>query len=280
VISGGAALNPDVARRFAALGIPLLQGWGLSEASPVVAAQRWMPRRFFFSNYYEEHAGTVGPPVVGVQVELIDVPEKEIYVHLHGQGELVVRGPNVFAGYWQSPEESAQAKAGEWLRTGDLGRIDEEGNIWITGRCKYVVVLESGEKVLPDELEEHFQQSELLWDMTVLSRQSRGKTQISAVVFPNAEIAKRRLQERGEPLSEESLRKLAQEEVDALSKSLAPYKRISEVTLTDTPLPRTAILKVMRAQLPETFTFDIKRWEQSAPTDLTAPSETAEEPSA
>ncbi len=271
VLSGGAALNPEIARKFAALGIPMLQGWGLSEASPVVATQRWMPRKFFFSNYYEEHAGTVGAPLAGVQVELIDVPEKEIYVHLHKQGELVVRGPNVFAGYWQSPEESAQAKAGEWLRTGDLGRIDDEGNIWITGRCKYVIVLESGEKVLPDELEEHFQQSELLWDMTVLPRQHRGKTHISAIVCPNVEIARQRLKERGRVPSEESLRKLVQEEIDSLSKDLAPYKRISEVTLTDTPLQRTAILKVMRAQLPETFTFDLRRWEQAAPVDMTAP---------
>jgi long-subunit acyl-CoA synthetase (AMP-forming) len=218
----------------------------------------------------------VGPPLAGVELRLVDDERAPVAPGPDVLGEVAVRGPNVFAGYWQSPAESAQAKAGEWLRTGDLGRIDEEGNIWITGRSKYVIVLDSGEKVLPDELEELFQQSELLWDMAVLPRQHRGKTQISAVVCPNAEIAKQRLRERGEPLSEESLRKLAQEEIDALSKSLAPFKRISEVTLTDTPLPRTAILKVMRAQLPETFTFDLKRWEQSAPTDLTAPSETPE----
>lgn len=280
VLSGGAALNPDTARNFLGLGLLLIQGWGLSEAAPVVAAQRVMPRKFQFSNYYEEHVGSVGQPLEGVQVKLIDVPEKEIYVHLHGQGELVVRGPNVFAGYWQSPEETAQAKAGEWLRTGDLGRIDEEGNIWITGRCKYVIVLDSGEKVVPDELEEYFQQNELLSDFTILPRQHRGKTQIAAVVCPNVELTKQRLQARGEALTEESVRKMVQGEIDTLSKQLAPYKRITEVTLTDTPLPRTAILKVMRAQLPEAYSFDIKRWEQAAPLDLAAAAETPEEPSA
>jgi len=280
VLSGGAALNPDTARNFLGLGLLLIQGWGLSEAAPVVAAQRVMPRKFQFSNYYEEHVGSVGQPLEGVQVKLIDVPEKEIYVHLHGQGEIVVRGPNVFAGYWQSPEETAQAKAGEWLRTGDLGRIDEEGNIWITGRCKYVIVLDSGEKVVPDELEEYFQQNELLSDFTILPRQHRGKTQIAAVVRPNVELTKQRLQVRGEALTEESVRKMVQGEIETLSKQLAPYKRISEVTLTDTPLPRTAILKVMRAQLPESYSFDIKRWEQAAPLDLAAAAETPEEPSA
>ncbi len=270
VLSGGAALNPDIAKKFFSLGLLVLQGWGMSEASPTVTAQRLMPRKFQFSNYYEEHVGSVGPAVEGVQVELIDVPEKEIYVHLHGQGELVVRGPNVFAGYWQSPEETSQAKAGDWLRTGDLGRIDEEGNIWITGRSKYVIVLESGEKIVPDELEEHFQQSELLWDLTVLPRQHRGKTQVSAVVCPNVDIARTLLKARGEPATDETIRKLVQEEIDRLSKDLAQYKRITEVTLTDTPLPRTAILKVMRAQLPDSFSFDVKRWEQSSQLGIAA----------
>ncbi len=273
LVSGGAALNPEIARNFYRLGFMLMQGWGLSEASPAVATQRFLPKKFLFSNYYEEHAGSVGQPMEGVQVELIDVPEKEIYVHLHKQGELVVRGPNVFAGYWQAPDETAQAKAGEWLRTGDLGRIDDEGNIWITGRCKYVIVLESGEKVLPDELEEHYQQSELLWDMTIQPRQHRGKTQISAIVFPNADVAKKRLAERGEGVSEQTVRSLVDEELDRLSKGLAQYKRVTDITLTDTPLPRTAILKVMIARLPETFTFDVKRWEQSAPMDMTGAAE-------
>ena len=139
-----------------------------------------------------------------------------------------------------------------------------------------MIVLESGEKVVPDELEEHYQQSELLWDMAALPRQHRGKTSISAVVCPNGEIAKRLLQERGEALTEESLRKLVQSELDTLSKGLTQYKRASELILTDTPLPRTAILKVMRAQLPETFSFDVKRWQESVPSDMTAPRETSE----
>ncbi|MEX1254412.1 MAG: AMP-binding protein, partial [Dehalococcoidia bacterium] len=130
LLSGGAALKPDVALQYFRLGLPLIQGWGMSEASPVIAVQRWVPRKFFFSNYYEEHAGSVGPALEGVEVGLIDVPEKEIYVHLHGEGELVARGPNVFPGYWHAEEETRAAMVGGWLRTGDLGHIDEEGNVW------------------------------------------------------------------------------------------------------------------------------------------------------
>ncbi len=263
VLSGAAALKPDVARNFFRLGLPLLQGWGLSEAAPAVTAQRWIPRKFFFSNYYEEHAGTVGPPVDGVEVKLIDVPEKEIYVHLHHEGELVVRGPNVFVGYWQSPQETAAAKAGGWLRTGDLGRIDEEGNIWITGRSKYVIVLDSGEKVVPDELEERLTRSELIQDLCIEGRHLRNKTMVGAIVYPNLDLARQRLQERGEPLTEVSVRKLVQEELDAMSKELAPYKRVSDLTITDAPLPKTAILKIARGQLPGSYTFDLKRWEET-----------------
>ena len=269
MICGGAALKPEVARDYFRLGLPLLQGWGLSEAAPVVAVQRWYPKRFFFSNYYEERLGTVGPAIEGVQVDLIDVPEKEIYVNLHGEGELVVRGDNVFAGYWQAEEEARAVKVGEWLRTGDLGRIDEEGNIWITGRSKYVIVLDSGEKVVPDELEERFGESELLQDVCVLGRRSRNKTQVGAVVFPNLEVARARL--KGEAPSELSVRRLVQEELDSFARKLAPYKRVSEVILTDTPLPRTALLDMARGQLPESFTFDVQRWERSAQQALSLP---------
>ncbi len=263
-LSGGAALNPEVARSFFRLGLPLLQGWGLTEAGPAVAFQRWVPRKFFFSNYYEEHAGSVGQPLEGVEVQLIDVPEKEIYVHLHGEGELVVRGPNVFPGYWQAPAETSAAKTGEWLRTGDLGRIDDEGNIWITGRSKYVIVLDSGEKVVPDELEERFAESELLQDVCVVARRNRNKTQVGAIVYPNLEEATRRQEERGGQMTEESVRKAVQEELDAFARKLAPYKRVTDLVLTDTPLPKTPLLKVARGQLRDSHSFDLKRWQETA----------------
>jgi long-chain acyl-CoA synthetase len=263
-LSGGAALNPEVARSFYRLGLPVLQGWGLTEAGPAVTFQRWLPRRFFFSNYYEERAGSVGEPLEGVEVQLIDVPEKEIYVHLHGEGELVVRGPNVFAGYWEAPEETSAAKAGEWLRTGDLGRIDEEGNIWITGRSKYVIVLDSGEKVVPDELEERFSESDLLEDVCVVARRNRNKTQVGAIIYPNLAEAKRRIEERGEPVTEDSVRRAVQAEIDAFARELAPYKRVSELLLTDTPLPKTPLLKVARGRMQESYSFDVNRWEETA----------------
>lgn len=269
-VSGGAALNPQVARNFSRLGVPILQGWGLTEAAPVLAVQRWSPRRFYMSNYYEERFGTVGPAIDGVEVSLIDVPEKELYVHLHGEGELIARGENISPGYWQAEEATAAAKLGEWLRTGDVGRIDDEGNIWITGRSKFVIVLDSGEKVHPDEVEEKIERSPVIADVAVIGKKVRGKTQAWAVVYPNFDEVKQRL---GDNLTVEAIRHLVKTEIDAQEREIAAYKRTSNFMLSDQPLPRTKPLrKIARAQIADTYEFDIVRWRESWPAYVEASS--------
>jgi len=261
MISGGAALNPQIARDFARIGIPILQGWGLTESAPVLSVQRWNPRRFYMSNYYEEHVGTVGPPLDGIEIGLIDVPEKELYVHLHGEGELVARGENITPGYWQSEDATRAQKVDGWLRTGDVGYIDDEGNIWITGRSKYVIVLDSGEKVHPDEVEEKLAASPLIEDVVVLGRKHRGKTQVCAVVYPNRDEVLRAMPGR-EP-DDEAVRSMVRAAIDEQQGALASYKRVSELMLADTPLPKTAIRKVARGQIADSYTFDPGRWAQS-----------------
>jgi len=260
MLSGGAALSPELALKYFRLGLPLLQGWGLTEAAPVAAAQRWSPYKFRFTNYYEQQVGSVGAPVPEVEVKLIDVPEKEIYVHLHGEGELVIRGPNVSPGYWNAEEATREARVGEWFRSGDLGRIDEEGNIWITGRSKYVIVLDSGEKVVPDELEERLIESALIEDICVVPRQMRNKTVVGAVIYPNLEATRARCEAENMPLDESSVRTLLASEMEQFAADLAPFKRVSEIILTDTPLPKTALQKVARGQLRDSHSFDLKRW--------------------
>ncbi len=271
--SGGAALKPEVAQAFFRLGLPLLQGYGLTEAAPCVAAQDWNLRKFLFSNHYEEQVGTVGTAMEGVEVDLIDVPEKEIYVNLHGEGELVIRGPNVFAGYWQAPEETARAMAGEWLRTGDLARLDKAGNIYITGRSKYVIVLDSGEKVVPDELEERIGEMDIAEDVCVLPTQHRNKTQVGAIIYPNVEAMLARLADRGDEVKEATIRAAIQQELDELAKKIAPHKRVSDLMLSDRPLPKTALRDVARGLVAKPDSFDLERWKTSAPEEEAASSD-------
>ncbi len=270
MVSGGAALPADLQRNFFRLGLPLLQGWGMTESGPALAVQRWYPRKFYLTNYYEERAGSVGQPIEDVEISLIDVPEKELYVRLHGEGELIARGENVFPGYWKAPEETRAAKLGEWLRTGDLGRIDAEGNIYITGRCKFIIVLDSGEKVHPDELEEFIGLSDVVEDICVVGRNVRSKTVVSAIVYPNVEATKTRLAAAGQPVNEQSVRALITAEVNERCLSLAQYKRVADVQITDQPLPKTVLRKIARGFVRESYGFDVARWEVSAAEALAA----------
>ena len=257
---GGAALNPQVVRDFAALGLPLLQGWGMTEASPVIAVQRFSRPRFLLTNYYENHAGSVGEPVPGVEVRLIDVPEKEIRVATSGEGEVITRGENVFVGYWQAEAETQAAKMDGWLRTGDLGRIDKDGNIYLTGRSKYIIVLDSGEKVHPDEVEAKLSQSELVQDVCVLGRRGRDKVQVAALIYPNADAVKGVADDRSLNLTDDAVRRLVTSEVERLGRELAAYKRVSRIELTDTPLPKTPLQKIARGRIKDEYSFDLAAW--------------------
>ncbi len=259
LVSGGAALSPQTVRDFSSLGLLLLQGWGMTEASPVIAVQRYSRRRFLYSNYYEQHAGSVGPVLPGVEVRLADVPEKGISVAESGEGEVQVHGANVFAGYWQAEETTREAMQDGWLRTGDLGRVDSEGNIYLTGRSKYIIVLESGEKVHPDEVEAALAQSDLLQDVCIVGREvpdGRNRTYVTAVVYPSVEAA----QARSSHLDAASLHKMVDAEIDNLCRRLAQYKRVTRVELSDTPLPKTALRKVARGILQESYEFDYETW--------------------
>jgi long-chain acyl-CoA synthetase len=268
VASGGAALNPDTALDFHLLGLPILQGWGLTETAPIVCGQRFSLSRFRFTNYYERQVGTVGQPLPGIEVDLVDVPEKGIHVRLQNEGELIVRGPNVMAGYWKAEAETKAAMLGEWFRSGDVGRIDRRGNVFITGRSKYVIVLDSGEKVHPDELEERLHTSPVIEDVCVVSRTVRDRTQVWAVVYPNYLAASQRLNVDGHSLDVESLRALVESEIDGAEEALAPYKRTARTLLTDAPLPKTPLRKVRREQIADDYPFDLKRWQENAAAGL------------
>lgn len=193
-VSGGARLAPGVVAEYLKLGIPILQGWGMTETSPVGAVQPYSARRFYFTRYYEKQAGSIGPPLRGTQIDLIDVPEQNIRVDRDGQGEMVVRGPHVMAEYYKDPEATARVKSDAGLRTGDIARRDAGGNYFIVGRAKHVVVLPGGKKVFPEEdLNEELEGCESIEEFTVRAiRDAGGVEKIGIIIKPNVETLQRR----------------------------------------------------------------------------------------
>ena len=136
IISGGAPLDKEVSKGFNSLGIKLVQGYGLTETSPVIAAEN--------AKYVK--SGSIGFPMINVQVEIVNKDE-------NGIGELRVKGPNVMLGYYENPEETENVLKDGWFYTGDLGYIDKDGFIFLTGRKKDMIVLKNGKKIFPEEIE-------------------------------------------------------------------------------------------------------------------------------
>ncbi|MEF8788016.1 MAG: AMP-binding protein [Planctomycetota bacterium] len=149
-VSGGARLRTEVFREYAAMGIPLLQGWGMTELSPVGAVQEFCPWTFYLTRRYERRAGSVGRPMPGTSVRLSEAFEGEAGARQRGVGEVVVNGPHVMEGYLDAPEETARRRTEHGLKSEDLAVRGERGDLYLVGRTQQVIVLPNGKKVFPD----------------------------------------------------------------------------------------------------------------------------------
>lgn len=211
-ISGGAPLSPTNSRILIGLGLNILQGYGLTESSPIISVNRTE------DNLPE----SIGTPLPGVQVRI-------------GPGdELQAAGPNIMLGYWNLAEASAEAVRGGWLNTGDKARIDEDGHIHITGRLKEILVLANGEKVPPADMEMAIVQDTLFEQVMVLGE---GKPYLSALVVLNPEHWERLTIERGavgsseELLHNEALKELVKDRISHLLKDFPGYAQVHRVAL-------------------------------------------------
>lgn len=226
-VSGGARLEPDLAERLMDFGLSVVEGYGLTEAAPVVTLN---PVR-------QPRVGSVGRPLPGVEVQ-IDSPDAE------GVGEVLVRGPNVMLGYDQRPDETAKVLRDGWLHTGDLGYLDDEGFLHITGRVKEVIVLPSGKKIYPEDVERHYQQSPLVKEIcvTAVERADGRVERLRAVVVPDMEEIRR----RGIISIQDEVRR----EISRLSQLLPSWMRLAtEVKITRGELPRTPMGKLRRGEI-------------------------------
>ena len=224
-ISGGSALNDKVQRDFQGLGFTILEGYGLTEASPVLTVTRPENRML---------AGTVGKSLPGVEIRIAD-PDP------NGVGEVIARGPNVMLGYFGNEEATREALVDRWLYTGDLGRLDDEGNLYLVGRSKDIIVDTNGKNVYPDEVEEVYQDSPYIKELSVIGLPDGIGEKVACMVVPDHEydIA----------LSRADLRQKIEEHFREVSAKLPYYKRVKLLHFTDDELPRTATRKVKRREV-------------------------------
>ncbi len=221
MVSGGAKLEPKIAKDFEVLGFTLVEGYGLTETSPIVS----------FNPPDRIKLGSVGVPIKGVEVRLSK------------DGEILVRGPNVMKGYWNRPKETEQVLKNGWLYTGDLGEMDEEGYLYIKGRKKEIIVLSTGKNVNPEEIELLIlREGDLVKDVGVL--EIGGK--LHALVYPDLERAK----ERGVLNIEETIK---WEVIDPVNRKLPEWKRIAGFKIVDRELPKTRLGKLKRFLLPKLY---------------------------
>ena len=230
VISGGAPADSKIAKGFNDLGIEVVQGYGLTETSPVIAAE----------NKRCMKAGTVGIPMLNVKLE-IENPDE------NGIGEIRVKGPNVMLGYYENEEATKEVLKDGWFYTGDLGYLDKNGCLAITGRSKNLIVLKNGKKVFPEELETLVNRLELVEECMVYGmpdEKDKNDVKLSIKVVYNKEIVKEKYSDK----TEEELYKFIWTEIKEINKTLPRYKYIKGMILTDEELIKTTTKKVKRQE--------------------------------
>ena len=230
VISGGAPADSKIAKGFNDLGIEVVQGYGLTETSPVIAAE----------NKRCMKAGTVGIPMLNVKLEIENSDE-------NGIGEIRVKGPNVMLGYYENEEATKEVLKDGWFYTGDLGYLDKNGCLAITGRSKNLIVLKNGKKVFPEELETLVNRLDLVEECMVYGmpdEKDKNDVKLSIKIVYNKEIVKEKYSDK----TEEELYKIIWNEIKEINKTLPRYKYIKGMILTDEELIKTTTKKVKRQE--------------------------------
>ncbi|HEV2826896.1 MAG TPA: AMP-binding protein, partial [Pyrinomonadaceae bacterium] len=224
-ISGGSALSETIQKDFQGLGFTILEGYGLTEASPVLTVTRPENRML---------TGSVGRPLPGVEVKIANADAS-------GVGEVIARGPNVMLGYYSDESATRQALVERWLYTGDLGRVDDDGNLFLVGRSKEIIVDTNGKNVYPDELEEVYSNSPHIKELSIVGLPDGIGEKVACLVVADDEY--------DITLSRTELRRRVEEHFREVSASLPYYKRVKVLQFTDDELPRTATRKVKRAEV-------------------------------
>ena len=230
IISGGAPLSPAVSKGFTDLGIEIYQGYGLTETSPVLAAE----------NKGHIRAGSIGRPLPAVQVEFKDKDED-------GMGELCAKAPNVMIGYYNNEELTKEVIVDGWFHTGDLGYMDKDGYIFLTGRKKDMIVLKNGKKAFPEEIEILLNKIPGVLDSFVFGEPIDGDwTDLRIAV--QIQYSKKDLTDLHGDLSDDKIRDIIWEQIKEINQTIPHYKRVTDLYLTEEPFIKTTSLKIKRKE--------------------------------
>ncbi len=227
IVCGGAPLNPQMVKEFEEFGIYISEGYGITECSPLVSV----------SPYFAPKSGSVGPAVNSctVKIDGDEVNEKGFV-----SGEILVKGSNVMIGYYNNDEENAKVFTEDgYFRTGDIGYMDGDGYIYITGRKKSVIVLENGKNVFPEEIEEYLENVESIAESVVVGRtDSEGIVTLTAICYP--------AYDKFDGMTADELQEKIRADIAHLNKKLAGFKQIRDIEFRDTEFEKTTSRKIKR----------------------------------
>ncbi len=228
IVCGGAALNPEMVYGFESLGISIYEGYGITECSPLVCVTPYNKRKI----------GSVGPAVNCCEIRIDgETVDESGYI----TGEIQVKGDNVMLGYYKNDEANAEVFTEDgWFRTGDIGHMDEDGYLFITGRSKSVIVLENGKNVFPEEIEEYLENTPGIAECVVVGRKDTDGESIllTAVIYPDSAYY--------EGKSVADMKKELAGHINAINKKLPSFKHIRKVDLVDHEFEKTTSRKIKR----------------------------------
>ncbi len=224
IVCGGAPLSPDLISDFYTFGITILEGYGITECAPLVAVNR----------AGEVRLHSVGTPVMGCTVKIDKANATDEF------GEILVKGDNVMLGYYENPEATAEVFTPDgWFRTGDLGYLDDDGYIFITGRKKNVIILSNGKNVFPEELEEYLAGVPEILESVVLTRQNeQGEETITAILVPNKELLADK--------TDDEIYAFLKDAVNHINQKLPSFKQMRKIEIRNEPFERTTSKKIQR----------------------------------
>jgi long-chain acyl-CoA synthetase len=226
--SGGAKLDPEVMKDLEAFGFTVLEGYGLTETSPVVT----------FNPVAKRKTGSAGKPLPSVKIKIIDT-ERHEESGVMDEGEIAIKGPMLMKGYYKNPQATGQVIKKGWFFSGDLGYVDEDGYLFITGRLKEVIVLSSGKNVYPEDVEKQYMKIPLIKEICVMGIEDKGIAEsLHAVIVPDFEYAKK--------AQIGNLHETLKWDINNISLHMPQYMRIKGYTIYSDPLPRTPLGKLRR----------------------------------